>query len=84
MLVRSIAAALLFAVAGCNTLGIGGSEAAIVTATPTQVTVNFKEGDLDSATARARDHCAGYGRTARLERVAPGDGSKRIAVFNCV
>lgn len=77
-------AALLF-VSGCaNGVGMFGKDDYVVTsATPDAVTLRFREGDLNKATARAQAHCSQTGRTAEMVSVWPADGES-MGTFRCV
>ena len=77
--------AALLCVSGCaNGVGMFGKDDYVVTsATPEAVTIRFREGDLNKATARAQAHCNQTGRTAEMVNISPADGES-LGSFRCV
>jgi hypothetical protein len=76
-------AALLFVSACANGVGMFGKDDYVVTsATPDAVTLRFREGDLNKATARAQAHCSQTGRTAEMVNVSPAEGVS-MGTFRC-
>lgn len=69
---------------GCSTFrDLTGQRDYIVTsATPTSITIRFREGELAQAQGRAEAHCTQYRRTAVMQNVSP-DGGESVGVFNC-
>jgi hypothetical protein len=74
---------LMAGLGACSVFGGGDSGPTVVSANPTAVTLRFKQGDMDKATARAQTLCAQHGATARMLQVNP-DGDERIGNFECV
>ncbi|RZL29542.1 MAG: hypothetical protein EOP64_00635 [Sphingomonas sp.] len=62
---------------------VGSTKPSVISSSPQGVTIKFKEGEIDNATAKANDICRVQGRTAMLQRVTPQDERKRIASFDC-
>jgi hypothetical protein len=81
----SIAIALSVALmGGCSTFRdlTGQRDYTVTSATPTSITIRFKEGELSQAQSRAEAHCTQYRRTAVMQNVSP-DGGESVGVFNC-
>jgi predicted small secreted protein len=80
-----IAAGLAIAsVSACSTMNSVGEDAYVVTsATPDAITLRFREGDLNKATARAEAHCKETNRLAQMVNVMPADGYS-MGSFRCM
>ena len=76
-------AAFLSVSACAGGTGIGGDEYVITSATPDAITLRFREGDLNKATARAQAHCAETSRVSEMVNVMPSDGNS-LGSFRCV
>jgi hypothetical protein len=74
---------LLFPSACAGGLGIGGDEYVVTSATPDAITLRFREGDLNKATARAKAHCAETNRVSEMVNVMPSDRNS-LGSFRCV
>ena len=82
----AIAAALgSGALGACSTVRdiAGLPDYTVTSASPTSISIRFREGELSKAEGRAADHCAGYSRRSVMQSVAPV-GSDSLAVFSCV
>jgi hypothetical protein len=76
----------LAAVSGCangKMIGIGEDDYVVTSATPDSITLRFREGNLDKATARALAHCRTTNRTAEMVNLAPEKGFS-VGAFRCV
>lgn len=79
-------AAALLSISACangQVLGVGEDAYVVTSATPDAITLRFREGNLNKATARAEAHCKETYRTARMENVMPNDGFS-LGSFRCV
>jgi predicted small secreted protein len=75
-----LASAMLVS-ASCSTMQSWGEDDYVVrSATPDSITLEFRPGNLNVATARAEAHCAN--RTAKMANVSTTDG-KSQATFTC-
>lgn len=76
--------AVMVSLAGCQTLRDVVEDPVVVQASQTGVTLRFSEGLYDDSREAADEHCERYNRTAQLERVIPGEGNDRTAIFRCI
>lgn len=60
----------------------GEDDYVVTSATPDAITLRFREGDLNKATARAQAHCRETQRTAEMVNILPSDGHS-VGSFRC-
>ena len=86
MRVPSMAVACLSALASlsaCSSMrGMVEDEYVVTAATPDNITLRFREGNLNKATERADAHCKDTSRLAHMTSVTP-DGGHSLASFRC-
>ena len=84
MLLAACGAIGFLFVPGCvSGIGMLGEDAYVVTsASPDAITLRFREGDLNKATARAQAHCQTTQRKAEMVNVMPSDGYS-LGSFRC-
>jgi uncharacterized protein YceK len=83
---RKIAALIAVAASlyGCGTVRSTYENPTVISANPSSITYQYRNGRFDAAQSRATDHCAPSGRSAVMERVLPAKANFSSAVFNCV
>ena len=75
--------AAIVTVSACQSIRTMGEDDYVVTsATPDSITLRFREGDLNKATARAEAHCKETNRMASMINVMP-DNNYSLASFRC-
>jgi hypothetical protein len=82
MLSRIVLATAVLCAGGCSTFS--DDDPTVVSASPSAVTLRFKEGNLGEATRRAGELCAVHGLIARMQRVSPAEGDSQIGNFDCI
>ena len=86
-LLKSILPSLVLgaaALSGCQTVRDVVADPVVVEASEYGITYRFGAGLSDDARRAAGRHCARYNRKAELDRVVPGGGDERTAIYRCI
>jgi hypothetical protein len=76
--------AVAASLSACGTVRSTYENPTVLSANPSTITYQYRNGRFDAAQTRASTHCATSGRAAQMERVLPAKPDFSSAVFNCV
>lgn len=79
----ALAIATAVSLGACQTLRDVVEDPIVVQASEAGITYRFSEGLFDDTREAANKHCRRYNRSSQLDRVIPGEGNDRTAIFRC-
>ena len=74
----------LIVLVGCQTVRDIVEDPVVVQGDMYGVTYRFSEGMSDDARRAAEKHCGRYDRKIQLDRIVPGEGNNRSAIYRCI